>query len=120
MFGSIVGQLWRSLTFRFGSACAGRARDLTAGKLTPKLSYRKADIRGRQWPTRSGQSALQVDVSKADGPVRRASDFATGLAGNEVTTARRPKDSVVGHVRVCSHRYHGSQPSARVAGLLPQ
>ena len=71
-------------------------------------------------PTRSGQSALQVDVSKAGGPVRRASDFATGLAGNEITTARRPKDSVVGHVRVCSHRYHGSQPSARVAGLLPQ
>ena len=36
---------------RIGSACLGRARDLTAGKLTPKLSYRKADIRGRQWTT---------------------------------------------------------------------
>lgn len=34
-----------------GSACAGRARDLTAGKLTAKLSYRKADIHGRQWTT---------------------------------------------------------------------
>lgn len=33
------------------SASAGRAFDLTAGKLTPKLSFRIADARGRQWPT---------------------------------------------------------------------
>jgi hypothetical protein len=31
-----------------GSASAGRARDLTAGKLTSKLSDRIADVRGRQ------------------------------------------------------------------------
>jgi len=36
---------------RFGSASAGRALDLTAGKLTPKLSDRIADARGRQYPT---------------------------------------------------------------------
>ena len=31
-----------------GSASAGWARDLTAAKLTPKLSDRIADVRGRQ------------------------------------------------------------------------
>jgi len=31
-----------------GSASAGRARDLTAVELTPKLSDRIADVRGRQ------------------------------------------------------------------------
>ena len=36
-----------------GSASAGRVRDLTAGKLTPKLSRRIADVRGRQYPTPS-------------------------------------------------------------------
>lgn len=37
-----------------GSASAGQALDLAAGELTPKLSDRTADVRGRQWPTRSG------------------------------------------------------------------
>ncbi len=32
----------------FGSASAGHAPDLTAGKLTSKLSDRTADVRGRQ------------------------------------------------------------------------
>jgi hypothetical protein len=32
----------------YGSASAGRARDLTAVELTPKLSDRIADVRGRQ------------------------------------------------------------------------
>lgn len=35
----------------YGSASAGRVRDLTAGKLTPKLGDRIADVRGRQYPT---------------------------------------------------------------------
>jgi hypothetical protein len=40
------------LTGSFGSACACRARDLSAGKLTSNLSHRIADVRGRQWTTR--------------------------------------------------------------------
>jgi hypothetical protein len=40
------GQLRRDLTGRFGSASAGQAVDLTAGKLPLKLSGRIADIRG--------------------------------------------------------------------------
>jgi hypothetical protein len=39
-----------------GSASAGQALDLTAGKLTPGLSDRTADVRGRQWPTRCSRS----------------------------------------------------------------
>ncbi len=42
---------------RCGSASAGRSRDLTARKLTPKLSDRIADVRGRQYPTHCGSSA---------------------------------------------------------------
>ena len=36
---------------RCGSACAGRARDLNAGKLTSNLGYRIADVHRRQWST---------------------------------------------------------------------
>jgi hypothetical protein len=32
----------------FGSASDSRVSDLTAGKLPPKLSDRRADVRGRQ------------------------------------------------------------------------
>lgn len=48
-----IGQLWRSLAGGYGSTSAGRPRELTAGKLTAKLSPRIADIRGRQWTTLS-------------------------------------------------------------------
>jgi len=41
------------VTGRVGSTGAGRVRDLTAGKLPPKLSDRIADVRGRQYPTHS-------------------------------------------------------------------
>ena len=34
-----------------GSTSDGRARDLSAGKLTPNLSHRIADVHGRQWST---------------------------------------------------------------------
>ena len=34
-----------------GSASESRVSDLTAGKLTPKLSVRIADVHGRQLPT---------------------------------------------------------------------
>jgi hypothetical protein len=33
-----------------GSASDSTKRDLTAGKLTPKVSDLIADVRGRQWP----------------------------------------------------------------------
>jgi hypothetical protein len=39
------------MNFRSGSTSDGPARDLTAGKLTSKLSNRIADARGRQQPT---------------------------------------------------------------------
>ena len=48
-----VGQLWRDPKGGSGLASAGRARDLTAGKLLPKLSDRIADGRGRQYPTQT-------------------------------------------------------------------
>ena len=38
---------------RSGSACAGRAREPNAGKLTLKLRSRTADVRGRQRTTLS-------------------------------------------------------------------
>jgi len=51
--GVSIERLLRDHQFRasnaaVGSASAGRPRDLTDGKLTPKLSRRIADIRGRQ------------------------------------------------------------------------
>ena len=39
-----------------GSASARQPRELTAGKLTLKLSHRIADIRGRQWTTHTSPS----------------------------------------------------------------
>jgi hypothetical protein len=36
-----------------GSACAGQACDLDAGKLTLKLRWRIADVHARQWSTHS-------------------------------------------------------------------
>jgi hypothetical protein len=42
--------------FGFGSASDSRVSDLAAGKLTPNLSDRIADVRGRQCPTRCGTS----------------------------------------------------------------
>jgi hypothetical protein len=48
-----------------GSASAGRVRDLTAGKLTPKLSDRIADVRGRQYL--SGALPPPIRGRKADG-----------------------------------------------------
>jgi len=44
------------LDVSLGSASAGRARDLTAGKPPPKLSDRIADVRGRQWLAISSHS----------------------------------------------------------------
>lgn len=38
---------WPKPAAGFGSTRTGRPRDLTAGKLTPKLSCRVADVRGR-------------------------------------------------------------------------
>ena len=43
-----IGQLWRNATGGSGSASDSRVSDLTAGKLTPKLSDQTADVRGRQ------------------------------------------------------------------------
>lgn len=42
----------------FGSASASRPRELTARKLTPKLSHRIADIHGRQWTTHACLEAV--------------------------------------------------------------
>jgi hypothetical protein len=42
------GLLMRRRDVGSGSTSAGRARDLTARKLTAKLSDRIADVRGRQ------------------------------------------------------------------------
>jgi hypothetical protein len=47
------GQLWRSSTGGSGSTSDSRVSDLTAGKLTPKLSDRIAVVRDRQRPTLS-------------------------------------------------------------------
>ena len=41
-------------------------RDLTAGKLTPKLSDRIADVRGRQWPTHRSRWCIRNAGGKAD------------------------------------------------------
>jgi hypothetical protein len=43
--------LFSATNFCSGSGCAGRARDLNAGKLTPNFSHLTADVHGRQWTT---------------------------------------------------------------------
>ena len=43
-----------------GSASAARVRDLTAGKLTSKLSDRVAGVRGRQYPTHLRHSESRI------------------------------------------------------------
>ena len=53
-----------------GSASAGRARDLTAGERTPKLSDRIADFRGRQVPTPSHRWHFS---GRAAAPLRKRS-----------------------------------------------
>ena len=68
------GQFAR-FTGRIGSACAGRARDLPAGKLTPKLSYRKADIRGRQWTTHCGRTSPAKAVAQNAHEIQRVTTF---------------------------------------------
>jgi len=45
-----------------GSACAGRARDLDAGKLTLILRYRIADARGRK----RSQASPKLPVARND------------------------------------------------------
>lgn len=50
---------------RFGSASAGRVRELTAGKMTPKLCDRKADVRGRQYTTLCGHPHRCIERSEA-------------------------------------------------------
>ncbi len=63
-------------------------RDLTAGKLTPKLSDRIADVRGRQWPTQSGR--LHVWMARREAVIEIA--VAGDARGEEVAVsqARRP------------------------------
>jgi hypothetical protein len=48
-----------------GSASAGRVRELTAGKMTPKLCDRKADVRGRQYTTLCGHPHRCIERSEA-------------------------------------------------------
>ena len=55
-----VGQLWGGPSGRCGSASDSRVSDLTAAKLTFKLSDRIADVRGRPWPTLSGCSPSRM------------------------------------------------------------
>ena len=73
----------RNLYFGFGSASAGRASNLNAGKPPSKLSDQTADVRGRQWTTLkrhylSTSTRLKAAVEPTRGPlgrirVRRAS-----------------------------------------------
>jgi hypothetical protein len=58
--GPAVRQLWSEPSDRYGSVSDSRARDLTAGKLTTKLSHRTADVRGRQLSTHCGFSRARV------------------------------------------------------------
>ena len=84
--GPHIGQLRRNLTGRFGSASAGRPREFTAGKQTPNLDHRIADVHGRQWAT---QSRLSVFPKAA----RRSGQPSTGLASTKqpfVGTGTRP------------------------------
>ena len=43
-----------------GSASDSRVSDLTAGKLTPKLRCRTADVRGRQWSTQTRLPTAEI------------------------------------------------------------
>ena len=63
--GASEGQVSRSLTEKTaagcnGSACASRALDLAAGKLTLKLSHQIADVHGRQWTTHCGHPIYEI------------------------------------------------------------
>ena len=70
----------KSATGSNGSASAGRPRELTAGKLTPKFSHRIADTRGRQWTTLSGHLPIQIDDREADdGPTAKPMAALTAL-----------------------------------------
>ena len=51
-------------TDRFGSVSDSRVSDLAAGKLTPNLSDRIADVRGRQCPTRSERRNFDKSVTQ--------------------------------------------------------
>jgi hypothetical protein len=78
-----------------GSACAGRARDLTAGKLTPNLSHRIADVHGRQWSTQTSPSRFS---QRATGPPRNLT-FAD--------TVEKVRDVDSGHSQVATTDTHG-------------
>jgi hypothetical protein len=71
---------------RFGSVSDSWARDLSAGKLTTKLSHRTADVRGRQLSTQTGRSSF----SKA---ARRSGQLLAGYASSKrsfMATRTRP------------------------------
>lgn len=70
---SCIGRLLLPLLeARFGSACAGRARDLTAGELTVNLSHQIPDVHGRQWSTHCSRLHRYLAVVRNSLSVRMA------------------------------------------------
>ena len=64
-----------------GSASDSRVSDLTAGKLTPKLSVRIADVHGRQLPTHSRRWATRNAGGEADAGERSPTIIRPGGLG---------------------------------------
>ena len=65
----VRGGDFRDVDVGSGSPSAGRLRELTAGELTPNLSHRIADIRGRRWTTRCGHSSsswCELEIRQPD------------------------------------------------------
>jgi hypothetical protein len=107
----VAFQFWPS-NASYGSASASRALDLTAGKLTPDLSDRSADVCGRLWPIQSELQTAKIDRvdAVAGGPA------AASLSG--------PNETLDGLLRLVSSviddgRMRRTTPRSGAAGAAP-
>lgn len=112
--------LTRRLRVRLGSAGAGRPRDLTAGKLTPKLSHKIAEIRGRQWAPLSRQPPPRFHCCRAAGRTTSRSRPRAVTADHEFVAAKLLFERVrsQGPVAAGVHRGPTQAPSASAPRLL--
>ena len=97
----------------YGSASAGRVRDLTAGEPLPKLSDRIADARGRQRPTPSRRWHFS---GRAAAPLRKRS-FAYHLEKSESCESGHSRVVTGDHDTIEAERLH---PKAAHSRCRPQ
>jgi len=111
-----------NLAGRFGSPCAGRARDLTAGELTVNLSHQIPDVHGRQWSTHCSRLHRYLAVVRNSLSVRMAGGPEL-TATKSLTMVRWAADSRTSRTRQhqtdCQCRWNLMRPMPAGASATP-